>query len=277
MLKRKTRIRPIDDARTHILSLRDKPGFMERFIDSNKGRGVFATHPVEAGEFVLEYRGELISAEECQARDYTEIQSTFLFEFEWQKRHWCIDASKEDGSLGRLINDNHKSPNCTMKKIVVNDRPHLCLFAVKKIEIGSEIEYNYGDSQWPWRKKGPKQQTCALKTKTSLTDQSSHDAPHTHAAVSQGPKQQTCALKTKTSLTDQSSHDAPHTHAAVSQALTMKGFALVNYPDSDETDEDYIKDSPPTPHWEDVQKKMRNGNIQMTLFQKHRRLKLRTG
>ncbi|XP_067311386.1 uncharacterized protein [Pseudorasbora parva] len=150
-----------------------------------------------------------------------------------------------------------------MKKIVVNDRPHLCLFAVKKIEIGSEIEYNYGDSQWPWRKKGLKQQTCALKTKTSLTDQSSHDASHTDAAVTQGLKQQTCALKTKTSLTDQSSHDAPHTDAAVTQALTMKGFALVNYPDSDETDEDYIKDSPPTPHWEDVQKKMRNGNIQM--------------
>ena len=45
----------------------------------------------------------------------------------------------------------------------------------------------------------------------------------------------------------------------------MKGFALVNYPDSDETDEDYIKDSPPTPHWEDVQMKMRNGNIEVCL------------
>lgn len=67
--------------------------------------------------------------------------------------YFSIDASKEDGTLGRLINDNHKSPNCTMKKIIVNDTPHLCLFAVKKIEIGSEIEYNYGDSQWPWRKK----------------------------------------------------------------------------------------------------------------------------
>ena len=44
MLKRKTRIRPIDDARTHILSLRDKPGFMERFIDSNKGMGLHTTH-----------------------------------------------------------------------------------------------------------------------------------------------------------------------------------------------------------------------------------------
>lgn len=64
-----------------------------------------------------------------------------------------IDASIEDGSLGRLVNDNHKSPNCTMKKIIVNDQPHLCLFAIKKIEIGTEIDYNYGDSKWPWREK----------------------------------------------------------------------------------------------------------------------------
>uniref|UniRef100_A0A9J8D7X3 SET domain-containing protein n=1 Tax=Cyprinus carpio carpio TaxID=630221 RepID=A0A9J8D7X3_CYPCA len=234
MLKRKTRIRPVDDARTHIQSLRDKPEFMERFIDNNKGRGVFATQPVEAGAFVLEYRGELISAEECRARDYTELQSTFLFEFEWQKRHWCIDASKEDGTLGRLINDNHKSPNCTMKKIIVNDTPHLCLFAVKKIEIGSEIEYNYGDSQWPWRKKEPKQQTSVIETKTSLTDHSSHDASNKDAVVTQEPK----------------------------QVFTIKGFSLVNYTESDETDE-YIKDNPPSPHCDVVRKKTRNGNIQV--------------
>ena len=70
----------------------------------------------------------------------------FLFIF-------SIDASKEDGSLGRLVNDNHKSPNCVMKKVTVNNRPHLCLFAVRNIEVGTELDYNYGDSKWPWRQK----------------------------------------------------------------------------------------------------------------------------
>ena len=37
MFKTKTRIWPIDAATSYILSLRDKPGFMERFIDINKG------------------------------------------------------------------------------------------------------------------------------------------------------------------------------------------------------------------------------------------------
>ncbi|KAM4726197.1 histone-lysine N-methyltransferase set-1-like [Anableps anableps] len=155
MFRRKARKKPADEAAFYIQSSKDKPGLMERFIDDHKGRGVFATQPFEQGEFVLEYRGQLISADKCQTRKYSEKESTFLFEFEWQNRHWCIDASIEDGSLGRLVNDNHKSPNCTMKKIIVNDQPHLCLFAIKQIEIGIEIDYNYGDSKWPWREKAP--------------------------------------------------------------------------------------------------------------------------
>ncbi|XP_014873036.1 uncharacterized protein LOC106936497 [Poecilia latipinna] len=153
MSKRKVRKKPVDEATFYIQSSKDKPGLMERFIDDNKGRGIFATQPIEQGDFVIEYRGRLLPADECQTRKYSGKESTFLFEFEWQNRHWCIDASKEDGSLGRLVNDNHKSPNCTMEKIIVNNKPHLCLFAIKKIEIGTEIDYNYGDSKWPWREK----------------------------------------------------------------------------------------------------------------------------
>ncbi|XP_059187548.1 N-lysine methyltransferase KMT5A-A-like [Centropristis striata] len=153
--KRKARIKPVEDAISYILSAGDKPWFAVRFINNIKGRGVFATEPIEQGSFVLEYRGEFISAEECRSRNYSETQSTFLYDFDWQKRQWCIDASKEDGSLGRLVNDDHKSPNCVMKKVIVNNRPHLCLFAVRNIEVGTELDYNYGDSKWPWRQKAP--------------------------------------------------------------------------------------------------------------------------
>jgi len=62
-----------------------------------------------------------------------------------------IDASKEDGSLGRLINDDHRQPNCRMKKINVNEKPHLCLFALHDIKEGEEITYDYGGSDCPWR------------------------------------------------------------------------------------------------------------------------------
>lgn len=43
-----------------------------------------------------------------------------------------------------------------MKKVTVNNRPHLCIFAVMKIEVGVELEYIYGDSTWPC----PKEVSC---------------------------------------------------------------------------------------------------------------------
>ncbi|XP_048857640.1 uncharacterized protein LOC125725069 isoform X4 [Brienomyrus brachyistius] len=62
------------------------------------------------------------------------------------------DASQEDKSLGRLVNDEHRNPNCRMKVVDVEGSPHLCLFAVRDILSGEEINYNYGDSDWPWRR-----------------------------------------------------------------------------------------------------------------------------
>ena len=62
-----------------------------------------------------------------------------------------VDGAKEDGSLGRLVNDNHIDPNAKMKYLTVQGKPHLCLFALRDISPGEEIAYNYGDSDWPWR------------------------------------------------------------------------------------------------------------------------------
>lgn len=64
---------------------------------------------------------------------------------------FSIDASREDDSLGRLVNDDHKYPNCKMKQLAVQDKPHLCLFAIENIQAESEITYDYGESMWPWR------------------------------------------------------------------------------------------------------------------------------
>lgn len=69
--------------------------------------------------------------------------------FPWFK--YSIDASQEDGSLGRLINDDHKLPNCKVRKLMVQGKPHLCVFAIENISAETEITYNYGESHWPWR------------------------------------------------------------------------------------------------------------------------------
>lgn len=52
MLKRKQRIRPAEDAKSHILSSRDKTWFKESFIDVNKGTGI-------SGPFTGQYLAQL--------------------------------------------------------------------------------------------------------------------------------------------------------------------------------------------------------------------------
>jgi SET domain-containing protein len=66
---------------------------------------------------------------------------------------FSIDATHSDG-LGRLCNDEHKKPNAIMKKMEVAGQIHLCLFALRDIDAGEELRYNYGpdEGNMPWRK-----------------------------------------------------------------------------------------------------------------------------
>ncbi|XP_027137954.1 histone-lysine N-methyltransferase set-1-like [Larimichthys crocea] len=84
-------------------------------------------------------------------KEYSDKKNAFLFDFVWGNATWCIDASRDDDSLSRLVNDDDISPNCKVKKLTIQGTPHLCLFAIKNIPAETEITYNYGDSQWPWR------------------------------------------------------------------------------------------------------------------------------
>ncbi|RXN07818.1 zinc finger BED domain-containing 1-like protein [Labeo rohita] len=45
----------------------------------------------------------------------------------------CVDAARDDDSLGRLVNDGHANPNSRMKTIRVDGKPYLCLFAMRNM------------------------------------------------------------------------------------------------------------------------------------------------
>ncbi|GLD59403.1 uncharacterized protein AKAME5_001140500 [Lates japonicus] len=152
MEKQKRPLTPEEDALEHIVARRDKPFLEERYIDSFKGRGLFTHKAIEPSTFVVEYRGNIFRHKDTRSkRTCGDTLNNHLYEFSWKGANWCIDASKEDRSLGRLVNDDHLSPNCEMKKIVCEEKPHLCLFAMKKISPGEEITFNYGNSSYPWR------------------------------------------------------------------------------------------------------------------------------
>lgn len=60
-----------------------------------------------------------------------------------------IDATNDKDCLCRYVNDSKLFPNAKMKKILINNKPKLCLFALEDIEKGKEIRYFYGVAL-PW-------------------------------------------------------------------------------------------------------------------------------
>ncbi|KAJ8039237.1 hypothetical protein HOLleu_16889 [Holothuria leucospilota] len=77
----------IDDATTYCKKGIDQPGFEVRFINNYIGHGVFTTTQFEKGAFLLEYRGEHITAAEGGEREenYPQSSGSFLF---FYKQKW---------------------------------------------------------------------------------------------------------------------------------------------------------------------------------------------
>lgn len=129
-----------------ILSAKEEGFEIKEF--PGKGRGVITTKPFARGEFVLEYHGELIDYEEATERErlYAMKENTgcYMYYFKYNNKRYCIDATKESGRLGRLVNHSKKG-NLKTQPIFLQESPHLALFAGRDIEAGEELTYDYGD------------------------------------------------------------------------------------------------------------------------------------
>ncbi|CAL8292308.1 unnamed protein product [Arctogadus glacialis] len=97
----------------------DKDGFAVKYIDSFKGRGVFSCQTFEKRDFLIEYRGEVITKRECENRlkVYHDALKVYIFDFRFNGQQLCVDAAKEDGSLGRLVNDNHENQSQSVEVV----------------------------------------------------------------------------------------------------------------------------------------------------------------
>ncbi|CAH3186026.1 unnamed protein product, partial [Porites lobata] len=118
------------------------------------GKGVFTTREFKSGDFLLEYRGEIVGRKEAEEREnkYLPHHGSFMYFFQWEGKTYCNDATFSEG-LGRLVNDERATKsNCHMKKIAHNNKVNLCLFAKKDIPANTELRYDYGVSDLPWRK-----------------------------------------------------------------------------------------------------------------------------
>ena len=71
-------------------------------------------------------------------------RSQYLLLTEFCKYFFSIDATAENGRLGRLVNHSRLSPNC-FTKVIWADKPRLVLIAKCDIAPGTELLYDYGD------------------------------------------------------------------------------------------------------------------------------------
>ncbi|KAM3596650.1 uncharacterized protein V6R79_018521 [Siganus canaliculatus] len=178
--KKNMPLSPKDDALQHIKTCRDKPFLEEMYIDKVKGSGVFTHEEIEPSMFVVEFRGNILPQIQTRTRTRGDAMNNFVFSFSWKGSNWCVDASQSDDSLGRLVNDDHLNPNCEVKKIVYKGKPHVCLFALKKISPDEEITFDYGDQPYPWRLEESSEKTSRSQTDgndaASLSEDESADS-----------------------------------------------------------------------------------------------------
>ena len=108
------------------------------------GRGMFATQDIPEGQSIIQYLGERIDKEESDRRGnalFDESQKTggaqvYLFTLD---ENWDLDGNFE-WNTARLVNHSC-NPNCEAQ---IDDDLNIWLVAVRDIENGEELSFNYG-------------------------------------------------------------------------------------------------------------------------------------
>ncbi|KAL2060766.1 hypothetical protein VTL71DRAFT_9408 [Oculimacula yallundae] len=109
------------------------------------GFGLYLAEPVKKGAYISEYRGENISNEEAERRGivYERKAVSFLFDINAER---AIDAARL-GNKTRFINHAGSASdglNIEAKIMLVNGEHRIKFVALRDINIGEELLFNYG-------------------------------------------------------------------------------------------------------------------------------------
>ncbi|GJQ09446.1 hypothetical protein GpartN1_g1237.t1 [Galdieria partita] len=108
-----------------------------------RGWGLFTTEPIEKYEFICEYKGELVSLDECERREKS-YQAITDMTFVFKKGEVHIDATRKGGKA-RFANEpgTKALPNCySCYKRTMGDL-RVGIYADRNIQAGEEILFKY--------------------------------------------------------------------------------------------------------------------------------------
>lgn len=107
-----------------------------------KGFGLRANTYLEANDFIFEYIGEVINEPTFRRRMIQyDKEGIRHFYFMSLTKNEFVDATKK-GNLGRFCNHSC-NPNCYVDKWVVGNKLRMGIFAIRKIQPGEELVFNY--------------------------------------------------------------------------------------------------------------------------------------
>uniref|UniRef100_A0A182VQ71 protein-synthesizing GTPase n=1 Tax=Anopheles minimus TaxID=112268 RepID=A0A182VQ71_9DIPT len=120
------------------------------FKTSNgRGWGVRTNAVIYEGQYISEYCGEVISYDEAEkrGREYDAVGRTYLFDLDFNDTDnpYTLDAARY-GNVTRFFNHSC-DPNCGIWSVWIDCLdpylPRLAFFALRRIEIGEELTFNY--------------------------------------------------------------------------------------------------------------------------------------
>jgi hypothetical protein len=101
---------------------------------SRTGLGLFATKPIKKGDKIIRYIGPML---DCNKKKDDAVENKYLFQI---NKRWTIDGSVRK-NIARYINHACK-PNA--ESDVSARKRKVVIRAIKNIEVGDEISYDYG-------------------------------------------------------------------------------------------------------------------------------------
>lgn len=107
-----------------------------------KGFGLRSNAELRAHDFIFEYIGEVINEPTFRRRMLQyDKEGIKHFYFMSLNKSEFVDATKK-GNLGRFCNHSC-NPNCYVDKWVVGDKLRMGIFALRNIQAGEELVFNY--------------------------------------------------------------------------------------------------------------------------------------
>jgi uncharacterized protein len=129
---------------------------------SKTGLGLFATQPIKKGSKIIRYFGPML---DCNKKKDDAVENKYLFQI---TKRWTVDGSVRK-NVARYINHACK-PNA--ESDVSTRKLKIVIRAIKNIEPGQEINYDYGTEYYKEYLKpiGCKCDSCEKKRKKKLAE-----------------------------------------------------------------------------------------------------------